>query len=562
MVSQNTVITIAALAATGFAYLVWATYRHRSFINRLRKQGFPMLDGWSWFFGHSFALLRYAGRFPPLANIGILMLEISKEFTDTEMFLLDLWPSYPASVVVFNPEAANMATQQYALPKPPMAGDSVEPIVGGPSILSMNAVDWKKWRSLLNPGFSAQSLMNHVPFIVDCCEVFGDKLRADAGKSVFSLHDYATRLTFDVIMKVTLDSDINYQRSEHLLPTAINTITRWHSFWDPRVLMNPLRPIIQKYYGRKMVNYIQKELHRRFEELKAERLSSRDTKPKRPLSVISLALEAYIAENKEKNILQTATLDKEFAAIVSNHIRLFLFAGNDSTSATIVFALHMMSQNSDALAKLQQEHDSVFGNDTSKTGSLLKADPYLMNKCRYTLAFIKETLRMYPPGANMRLGNAEAKLPALNGQILSTEGLNVILMHLPIHMNPRVWPKPKDFIPERWLVEPGHELYPPDGAWRAFDIGPRRCIGQELSLTEMRIVLIMTARTFQFKSAYEEWDQIRAQQAGMWQKMMGLFGKAEMNTVYGDRVYQTEKAGTHPSEGYPCRVEVLDTKNR
>ncbi|KAH9863977.1 hypothetical protein J1614_009910 [Plenodomus biglobosus] len=556
MFSQNITVAIAALAATGFVYLVSATYRHRSFINRLRKQGFPMLDGWSWFFGHSFALLRYTGRFPPLANIGIPMQEISKEFADTEIFLIDLWPSYPSSLVVFNPQAANMATQKYALPKPPKAGESVEPIVGGPSILSMNTADWKKWRSLLNPGFSVQSLMNHVPFIVDCCEVFGDKLRANAGKTVFSLDDYATRLTFDVIMKVTLDADINYQRSDHILPTAINTITRWHSFWDPRILMNPLRPIIQKYYGRKMVNYIQKELQRRFEELKAERSSTADAKPKRPLSVISLALESYFAENEE-NIQEKATLNKDFAAIVVNHIRLFLFAGNDTTSATIVFALHMMSQNPNALLKLQQEHDSVFGKDTTVTGKLLKDDPYLLNKCHYTLAFVKETLRMYPPGANMRLGTAEAKLPALNGQLLPTEGLNIILVHQIIHQNPRIWPKPKEFIPERWLVDPSHELYPPEGAWRAFDIGPRRCIGQELSLAEIRIVLIMTARTFQFKPAYEEWDQIQAQQAGLWQKMMSRFSNAEMNTVYGNRVYQTEKAGTHPSEGYPCRVDVL-----
>jgi cytochrome P450 len=202
------------------------------------------------------------------------MQEISKEFSDTEMFIIDLWPSYPASVVVSNREAANLATQKYNLPKPPMAGESVDPIVGGPSILSMNSEDWKKWRSLLNPGFSAQSLMNHVPFIVDCAQILCEKLRRNAGKKVFSLDDFASRLTFDVIMKVALDSDIDYQRSEHILPIALNTITRWHSFWDPRVLLNPLRPIIQKYYGRKMVQYINKELHRRFEELKAERRSS------------------------------------------------------------------------------------------------------------------------------------------------------------------------------------------------------------------------------------------------------------------------------------------------
>jgi cytochrome P450 len=513
-----------------------------------------MPEGWSWFFGHSFVLLRYTSRFPPLANIGIPMQELSKEFADKEMFLLDLWPSYPSSVVVFNPEAANFATQKYNLPKPPKAGDSVEPIVGGPSILSMNDTDWKRWRSLLNPGFSAQSLMNHVPFVVRAAETFCDKLSAKTGKDVILLDDYASRLTFDVIMKVTLDSDIDYQRTEHILPTAMNTITRWHSFWDPRVLLNPIRPFVQKYYARKMVNYIQKELDRRFQELKEERQSSPTVKPQRASSVISLALEAYFADNKENGIVESASLGKDFAALVSNHIRLFLFAGNDTTSATIVFALHLMSKNPEALRKLQEEHESVFGANINQTADILTHNPVLLNQCRYTLAFVKETLRLYPPAANMRQGTPEAKLTTLDGQVLPTEGLNIILVHQTIHMNSRIWVNPKEFIPERWLVEPGHELYPPNGAFRPFDIGPRRCIGQELALMEIRIVLILTARRFRFEPAYEEWDEIQARKRSWWGALMLRFGGEEKKAVHGDRVYQTEKAGTHPSDGYPCRV--------
>ncbi|KAF2870200.1 hypothetical protein BDV95DRAFT_75798 [Massariosphaeria phaeospora] len=100
MVFQATIITITTLLATGLVYLVSVTYQHRSCINELRKQGFPMPDGWSWFFGNSFVLLRYTSRFPPLANIGIPIQELCKEFADTEMFLLDFWPSYPSSIVV------------------------------------------------------------------------------------------------------------------------------------------------------------------------------------------------------------------------------------------------------------------------------------------------------------------------------------------------------------------------------------------------------------------------------------------------------------------------------
>lgn len=52
----------------------------------------------------------------------------------------------------------------------------------------------------------------------------------------------------------------------------------------------------------------------------------------------SLALEGYLADPKNKDARKAVTLDLAFAKLVSNHIRLFLFTGNNTTSSTIVFA--------------------------------------------------------------------------------------------------------------------------------------------------------------------------------------------------------------------------------
>jgi hypothetical protein len=65
-------------------------------------------------------------------------------------------------------------------------------------------------------------------------------------------------------------ADIDYQRSENALATALGYITRWHSFWDPRVLMHPLRPFIQRYFGYVLNRLIQKELDQRSLELQEE----------------------------------------------------------------------------------------------------------------------------------------------------------------------------------------------------------------------------------------------------------------------------------------------------
>ncbi|CAG8953598.1 hypothetical protein HYFRA_00010057 [Hymenoscyphus fraxineus] len=340
------------------------------------------------------------------------------------------------------------------------------------------------------------------------------------------------------------DSDINYQLSEHILPNAVNTITRWHSFWDIRVLMNPLRPIIQRYYGKVLQRYIRKELNAR---------------TKGPSSAISLAIDAFFQEKKNEEVSETMELDEDFAAIVSHQIRLFLFAGTDTTSSTLAFVYHLISKHPEVVSRLREEHNQVFGPDPSSVSGLLKAKPTLLNQCPYTLAVIKETLRIYPPATNLRQGTTGVSLPALNGQLLPTEGLFIIINHQAIHQNPRIWKQANEFLPERWLVPSDHDLYPPAGAYRPFDIGSRACIGQTLSLIEMRIALVMTCRTFDLRPAYGEWDRIRARDAGWWRRIGGMmgFGRGEMKEVRGDRAYQTEKAGTHPSDGYPCRVSVL-----
>ena len=132
------------------------------------------------------------------------MKELCQGFTDTEMFLLDMSPAFSPAIITFNPESTTAISQKHNLPKPKESLSTVEPIVGGHSILSMNGSEWKAWRSWFNPGFSAASLNEHVPYIVHCVEIFCQKLFANAGDGVFSLDDFTTRLTFDVIMKVTL----------------------------------------------------------------------------------------------------------------------------------------------------------------------------------------------------------------------------------------------------------------------------------------------------------------------------------------------------------------------
>jgi cytochrome P450 len=141
---------------------------------------------------------------PSDANIFMAMEDMVKENADAEVFLMDHWPVFQPMLMISGPDIAMQASTKYDLPKPRDQQDSFRPIIGGPSLITMNEQQWKMWRSLFSSGFSASHMLSLVPTIVDSMEVFCEQLREHVDKGVFKLDDMAARLAMDVITKTTL----------------------------------------------------------------------------------------------------------------------------------------------------------------------------------------------------------------------------------------------------------------------------------------------------------------------------------------------------------------------
>merc|ERR1712218_135845 len=74
-------------------------------------------------------------------------------------------------------------------------------------------------------------------------------------------------------------------------------------------------------------------------------------------------------------------------------------------------------------------------------------------------------------------------------------GSVIALVHL-LHRNPKVWDKPEEFIPERFLENTKRHPY----AYVPFSAGPRNCIGQRFALMEEKTVLSHVLRRLDFQS--------------------------------------------------------------
>lgn len=154
-------------------------------------------------FGHLLALKACIEALPRNVTFHLVIQKMAEQFSNG-VFYLNLWPFNPTVIVVAKPSVASQV-QAASLDKPAAICATMEIINGGPSLMTMKGSEWKEWRGLFSPGFSAGYMTGLAPAIADEVVVFCDILRKLASKGdVFQLEEYTLRLTFDVIGRVTL----------------------------------------------------------------------------------------------------------------------------------------------------------------------------------------------------------------------------------------------------------------------------------------------------------------------------------------------------------------------
>ncbi|KAK9426795.1 putative Cytochrome P450 [Seiridium unicorne] len=529
-------------ALCAFAIFIFKFSKARMAVLRLKRTGLPMPE-FSLRTGHFLAVRETIQNLPSNVMLHQVMWQLSKRFP-SGMFYINMWPFSGTWLVVTTPSGAAQI-QAANLAKPPVLSGPLVKLNGGPSLLTMHGDIWKRWRTLFNPGFSPAYIMGLAPAVTQEVAVFCDLLRQRVREGrVFQLEDMTLKLTVDTIGAATLDTRLRHQTQDSFLASALQKQIEWTSFgttYNPIKRYLTIRPFVLWYNSRKMNQFIGQEIDKRYAEHMQQ---GPDTKPS-SRSVMSIVLSQYLAEEEAKQGSGRAGASLEmFKKLVAPQLRLFLFAGRDTTSSTLLYVYYLLVMHPEALGRVRKEHETVFGADCSKARELIEQDPQRLNQLTYTMACIKEVLRLFPPLSALRQGQAGLDLFDDEGRRYPTEGCNVWSLTVAIQRNTNYWPEANSFIPERWLVGPEDPLYPPKGGWRPFEFGSAGCIGQTLALMELRIALVMTLREFDITPAYKEWDS--------------MYPASGHRHVEGYRAYHAEKGGggAHPADGMPVRVTL------
>ncbi|RYP79678.1 hypothetical protein DL769_002835 [Monosporascus sp. CRB-8-3] len=344
-------------------------------------------------------------------------------------------------------------------------------------------------RSLLSPGFSPKALRNQERVIQENADIFVQTLRrlSDGGKNAVDVSDAFNWATFDILGELAFGESFGAVKDAKThFWTSVILRANFFQILPGLMLRIPILKLAGPFFMSKKDAAIY-EMHRR---LTMEKIHKR----------------IQIGNTRDdffSHVLKGEFTDKELAS----HASVFMVAGAETTSTSLTAITTFIAQNKGCFDKLKEEVRSAFEDSAEINGESTARLPYLK-------AVIEEGLRMFPP---LALGfPRDSPGETVDGHYIP-KGVIVSADIRLVSMDPRNFPDPEMFKPERWI----NKSHPIDRRLTnlAFLLGPRGCLGINMAQLEMRIVLAKLVLAFDWELVKPDLDLTReSQYMVMWQK--------------------------------------------
>ncbi|CAH1395673.1 unnamed protein product [Nezara viridula] len=163
---------------------------------------------------------------------------------------------------------------------------------------------------------------------------------------------------------------------------------------------------------------------------------------------------------------------------------VFFLAGFETTSTTLYFTFYLLAKHPGFQERARKEVLQVKAKYGQLTFDSLKELKFL-NNC------IAETLRIFP---SLAILNRECiKDYTLPDGTVIEKGMNILIPTLSLHRDPKYFPDPLEFKPDRF------ENPPIRGTYLPFGDGPRICIGKRFAEAVMSSLLARSLEKYRFE---------------------------------------------------------------
>lgn len=346
----------------------------------------------------------------------------------------------------------------------------------GDGLLTSEGELHRRQRRLIQPVLHSQRVAAYAGIMVRYAADAADQWRD--GQTI-DLHHEMMALTLRIVAKTLFDSDIAAEVGAlgRAMDISVGRFARAMSPWGPLLNCLPLPSNFRfhRAWGRLMDTIDRFVRDRRKGERSRDDLISR--------------------------LLATADLEADGAAMTDRQVRdeaITLFtAGHETTANALTFTLYLLSQHPEVEARLHDEVRSVLG------AALPTAQ--IVEKLPYTRMVLSESMRLYPPAW------AVAREPIAPCTIAGQEvlpGAIILLSQWVTHKDPRWWPDPLKFDPERFSAD--GRVQRPRWAYFPFGGGSRQCIGESFAWMEAILIIATIAQRWRMRYTLAEPPRLRA----------------------------------------------------
>lgn len=338
----------------------------------------------------------------------------------------------------------------------------------GNGLLTSEGDFWRRQRKLAQPAFHMSQIQIYCDIFVHATQEWIDQKIKSPSKTNLNFSAELMNLTLKAVLSTLFGSEL--QASYDKIGKAFDVILDHQESKLSELVYIPERiptPANLKFNRAKAV--IDQLIYSIIRSARSEALSNKSENV-----FLSRLLGAVDDESNEQ--MNDDQLRDEVATII--------LAGHETTANLLSWTFYLLSKNPDCKTKIMEEIDSV-----------LQGRPPGMrefSQLKYTLAVLKESLRLYPPA--WVVGRTPIVDTTAGGYKLK-KGAIVWLCPYITQRDSKYWPESKAFIPERFLENPKLDT---EKAYFPFARGPRGCIGENFALVEATIMLSMILQKLDF----------------------------------------------------------------
>jgi cytochrome P450 len=350
---------------------------------------------------------------------------------------------------------------------------SVKQVLGN-SVLVSRGADWRRKRGLVQPVLRPRQVRGYAADMVECALAYADGWRT--GERI-DVQRAMAELAQRVVLRTLFGDDLG--PSARVLGDAMAAGQREVAaeLRGVGLLLPSWVPTPGRRRLRGAVRILDAEIHRLISARRAAdpdpaRRRSADPDPAPREDLVSRLLAARDEQGRPLT-------DEE----VRDEAATLWIGGHETTSTLLTWTWSLLSAHPDSRDRLHQELDRVLG------GRPPTVDDY--ERLVWTRQIIQESLRLYPPAWAVK---GTARPGATLGGTTIEAGTLVWCSMWATHRDPRWYPEPDAFRPERWAADAPDPVR--DHTWFPFGGGPRACLGARFALVEAALVLATLAQRF------------------------------------------------------------------